>query len=86
MQWLEIEDQGLVLVDRIVAVGASDSAPVRRLIATLPLTKVVSLTGGRRRRTVIVLDSDHVVLTALSVTQVRLLIAQAQLKQPGTWS
>lgn len=71
MEWLEIRDQGMVKVDRIVAVASTDAAPVRRLLAALPQTKIISLTGGRRRRSVIMLDSDHVVLTALSVRQVR---------------
>ena len=76
MDWLEVGNQGIVRIDRIVAVGSTESAPVRRLLAALPLTKIISLTGGQRRRSVIVLDSDHVVLTPLSIRQLRQLLVE----------
>jgi len=81
MQGLLIDDQGLVIVERIVAVGPAESAPMRRLLAALPLTKVINLTGGQRRQSVLILDSDHVVITPLSVAEV-----EAALTEPVDWT
>ena len=66
-----IENQGLVMTRRIVAVGLADSAGGRRLVAALPDHLVINLTGGRKRQTLIVLDSGHVVLSAVEIDQLR---------------
>ncbi len=68
--WIAIGDVGVVAADRIVAVGPIESAPIKRLVAALPLARIVVLTGGRRRQSVLVLDSGHVVVTALSVAEI----------------
>lgn len=78
MDWINIENQGIVTIDRIVAIAPADSAPIKRLLATLPLSKIISLTGGQRRRSVIVLDSDHVVLTSLSPSQLARLLSSSR--------
>ena len=71
MDITEIENQGLVMTKRIVAVGLADSAGGRRLISALPDHLVVNLTGGRKRQILIVLDSGHVVLSALPLSQLQ---------------
>jgi len=81
MNWIVIEDYGIVMAQRVVALGRSDSAPMRRLVEALPLSKVIGMTGGRRRRSVIVLDSGHVVLTALPVARLELLLQAATNQQ-----
>ena len=54
----------LVAVGRVVAVTRADSAPVRRLIEGADRQgRLVDATNGRRTRSVIVLDSNHVVLS-----------------------
>jgi regulator of extracellular matrix RemA (YlzA/DUF370 family) len=60
----------------MVAVASYEAAPIRRLVASLPLAKVIDLTGGRQRRAVVILDSDHAVLTALDVAEVAALLRQ----------
>ena len=67
-QWLRLEDEGLVAVQRIVAIGLAESAPMRRLIQVVTPARVVTLTGGKRRQTVLVLDSGHLILTAYSLS------------------
>ncbi len=62
--WIELEGQGLVNGQRIVAAGNAHSAGMRRLLGAVPDEKVVDLTGGRRRQCLLVLDSGHVVITA----------------------
>ena len=75
--WIQIGNVGMVLADRIVAVGPVESAPIKRLLAALPLDKIVVLTGGRRRQSVLVLDSGHVVVTALDVAEVEAALRDA---------
>jgi regulator of extracellular matrix RemA (YlzA/DUF370 family) len=76
MHWIDVdEDRGLIIVERIVAVGRADAAALRRLVAQTPESHIVDLTGGSKRQSVVVLDSGHVVLTALSVFDVRLRLA-----------
>ena len=69
MDIMVIENQGLVITQRIVAIGIADSAGARRLLAALPERLVVNLTGGRKRQSLIVLDSGHLVLSALSLDE-----------------
>ncbi|MCP4426843.1 MAG: DUF370 domain-containing protein [Chloroflexi bacterium] len=63
--------EGLIAVERIVAVGRATAAPMRRLIREAPATKVIVLTGGRKRETVVALDSGHVVITAVSLAELK---------------
>lgn len=67
---------GYVSAARVVAIGKANSAPLRRLMAALPPEKVVVLTGGRRRQSIMLLDTGHAVVTALSVEEL-----QAQLEK-----
>lgn len=56
----------VVLAQRIVAVIAPDSSPVRRLREEAQgAGKLVDATHGRRTRAIIITDSDHVILSAL---------------------
>ena len=54
------------LAVRIIAVVAPDSAPARRLVQDARDTgRVIDATSGRRTRSVIIMDSDHIVLSPL---------------------
>ena len=48
----------IVAADRLIAIVSPESAPIRRLI-------LVDGTCGRRTRAVVVMDSGHVVLSAI---------------------
>ena len=65
MDWLYIEDQGIVPLHRIIAISPYESAPIRRLLSQMDETLVVVLTNGRRRQTTLFLDSGHAIITAL---------------------
>ncbi len=55
-----------VAAQRIVAVVAPDSSPMKRLREEAHAAgKLVDATHGRRTRAIIVTDSDHVILSAL---------------------
>ena len=70
MIWLELEQQGIVNAGRIVAVGGAQPAGMKRLLGAAPPEHIVDLTSGQRRQSLLVLDSGHVVITALSVEEV----------------
>ena len=56
----------VVSATRVVAVVAADTLPIKRLREdALRHRKLVDATNGRRTRTVIVTDSDHVILSSL---------------------
>lgn len=56
----------VVVAERIVAIVALDSLPVKRLIENAKgSTKLVDATNGRRTRAVIVTESDHLILSSL---------------------
>ena len=51
--------------DRIVAVIGADSAPAKRLVSTAKEKfTAIDATCGKKTRTVIVMDSGHIVLSA----------------------
>lgn len=56
----------VVVAQRIVAIIAPDSSPVKRMREEAQRAgKLVDATQGRRTRAILVTDSDHVVLSAL---------------------
>ena len=57
----------LVVAARVVAVVAPQSAPMKRLREEAAgRGKLVDATQGRRTRSIIVTDSDHVILSAIN--------------------
>ena len=58
--------ENAVAVERVVAVVSAEPMPMRRLReAALRARKLVDATNGRRTRTIIITDSDHVILSSL---------------------
>ncbi len=73
-RWISIHHVGVVATDHIVAVGLVEAAPIRRMIQAIPPSYIMVLTGGRKRQTALVLDSGHVVITALSISALTTLL------------
>lgn len=56
----------VVAVSRLITVVSPDAAPIRRLVQEArDAGKVVDATCGHRTRSVLVMDSDHVILSPL---------------------
>ena len=56
----------MVSAGRIIAIASPDSAPVKRLVQDAREGgRVIDVSCGRRTRSVIVTDSDHVILSAI---------------------
>lgn len=55
--------------DRIVAAVSADAAPVKRIIAAAKDNNTaIDATCGKKTKTVIITDSNHVVLSALDIS------------------
>ncbi|MBQ8312419.1 MAG: DUF370 domain-containing protein [Clostridia bacterium] len=66
MKLLNVGFGNMVNTTRMVAIVSPDSAPVKRLVQDArDAGRVIDATCGRRTRAVIVMDSDHVVLSPL---------------------
>ena len=66
MRLVNIGFGNMVAASRLVAIVSPESAPVRRLVQDARATgRVIDATYGRRTRAVIIMDSDHVVLSPL---------------------
>ena len=66
MKFISVGFGNTVCADRIVAVVSPDSSPVKRLVQDAKDSgRVIDVSCGRKTRAVLVLDSDHVILSAL---------------------
>ena len=66
MQLVNIGFGNIVSAERIVAIVIPESAPIKRLIQESKDNKTtVDATYGRRTRAVLIMDSGHVILSAI---------------------
>ncbi len=66
MKFINIGFGNMVAVDRVVTLASPDSAPIKRLIQSAKDDgRAIDVTCGRRARSVIITDSDHVILSAI---------------------
>ena len=66
MQLLNIGYGNMVSADRILAIVSPDSAPIKRIIQEgRDQGRLIDATYGRRTRSVLITDTDHVILSAL---------------------
>ncbi len=67
MQFINIGFGNLVSAQRLIAVVSPDSAPVKRLVQeSRDRGMLIDATYGRKTASVLIMDSDHVVLSALA--------------------
>lgn len=66
MKLINIGYGNVVLADKIVAVVSPDSAPIKRVIQDARTKgNLIDASYGRRTRSVIVTDSDHIILSSI---------------------
>ena len=66
MKFINIGFGNMVSADRIVTIVSPDSAPIKRFIQDArDAGRVIDVSCGRRTRSVIFTDSDHVILSAI---------------------
>ena len=67
MQFINIGFGNLVSAQRLIAVVSPDSAPVKRLVQeSRDRGMLIDATYGRKTASVLIMDSDHVVLSAIA--------------------
>ncbi len=66
MKLINIGFGNIVSANRLVAIVSPESAPIKRIIQDAKERgTLIDATYGRRTRAVIVMDSDHVILSAV---------------------
>ena len=66
MQLINIGFGNIILAERIIAIISPDSAPVKRMIKeSKDNGKIIDATCGRKTRAVIIMDSGHIILSAV---------------------
>ncbi len=66
MKLINIGFGNMVSANRLVAIVSPESAPIRRIIQEArDKGLLIDATYGRRTRAVIIMDSDHVILSAI---------------------
>ncbi|MBR5485637.1 MAG: DUF370 domain-containing protein [Oscillospiraceae bacterium] len=66
MKLINIGFGNMVSANRLVAIVGPESAPIKRIISDARDKGVlIDATYGRRTRAVIIMDSDHVILSAV---------------------
>ena len=67
MKFINIGFGNMVAAHRVVAVVSPESAPIKRLVAEQKEAGgLIDVSCRRRTRSVIITDSDHVILSALA--------------------
>ena len=63
---LNIGFQNTVVAERVIAIVSPNSAPMKRLKDDAKAeNRLIDATHGRRTRSIIVMDSNHIVLSAI---------------------
>lgn len=84
MKLINIGYGNLIAAQRLVAVVSPDSAPIKRMVSEArDRSMLIDATFGRKTRTVMIMDSDHVVLSGLPLEKLapRLEIDPAELEE-----
>ncbi len=71
MKLINIGFGNIVSANRLVAIVSPESAPIKRIIQDArDRGMLIDATYGRRTRAVIIMDSDHIILSAVQPTTV----------------
>ena len=72
MKMLSLGTGNMVACDRIICIVSPDTAPVKRLVQDAKDEgRTIDVTGGKKTLSVIVTDSDHVILSKIRPQKLR---------------
>ena len=84
LRLLNIGYGNLVAAPRVVAIVSPQSSPMRRLREEAAARgKLIDATQGRRTRSILVTDSDHVILSAINPDTIAARVAPGELEGGG---
>lgn len=71
MKLINIGFGNMVSAERLVAIVSPDSAPIKRMVQEArDRGNLIDATFGRKTKAVLIMDSDHIVLSALQSASV----------------
>ena len=83
MKLINIGFGNVVSANRMVAVVSPESAPVKRIITEAREKGIlIDATYGRRTRSVIVCDSEHIILSAVPTETMSLRLSKDEMVSP----
>lgn len=72
MKFFDIGSGNIAAAERVLCVASAESAPIRRVIQDArDRGMLVDACGGKKCKAVLMMDSDHVVTSALDVQELR---------------
>lgn len=78
--FIDVGNGNLVNVQRLIAIVAAESSPVRRIMQDArDRSALIDASAGKKTRSALIMDSDHVVTSALETA-----LLQARLAGNGT--
>ena len=81
MSFIRIGFGNLVSSERLITVVGPDSAPVRRLVQDArDRGALIDASSGKKCKSVLVMDSDHIVLSALPLEEIDALLQKTASK------
>ena len=86
MSFIRIGFGNLVSSERLITVVGSESAPVRRLIQDArDRGALIDASSGKKCKSVLIMDSDHIVLSALPPKEIEVLLEKTtkQIQKDG---
>ncbi len=84
MKLINIGFGNMVSAERLVAIVSPESAPIKRIIQDARDNgTLVDATYGRRTRAVIIMDSDHIILSAIQPETVAHRVEEYEDEQEG---
>ncbi len=76
--FIDIGFGNLLSTTRMIALVSPDSSPARRLVADArERSSLIDATSGKKTRSIIIMDSDHVILSALPTEDIRASLNEA---------
>ena len=84
MRLLNIGYGNLVSAERLISVVTPDSAPIKRLVQEArDRGTLIDASCGRRTKSVLIMDSDHVILSAVSAESLALRFGKGAADNPA---
>ena len=85
MQLINIGFGNIVSSDRIIAIVSPESAPIKRMVQEAKdQGSAIDATCGRRTRAVLIMDSDHIILSAIQPETIAGRVEDDGTKKEGT--
>lgn len=79
MTFIQIGFGNIISSDRLISVVGPESAPIRRLVQDArDRGSLIDASSGKKSKSVLIMDSDHVILSALSVEEIEKLLVMTK--------